>query len=249
MTPKPAKTKPRDQALDLATLIHPPELDKATVRSLLAESLAICDAAQLAALEEPLEALRKAHSDDFSVAIAIALHALSTGDSKRIEPALERLNQLVERLQLEPLPPGGRANSRQRTEAARQIPLWLVARACEKQSSAAVRGLGERLGTQSLAAARRQSEPRWALAMLREQGQRALEHHDRARAEAAWGRMLITVLAPEQTKAQTRRPTRPANALARPVSQATQKPAPTSAKTTTPKKRVESESSGPGHDP
>ncbi len=69
------QAKPRDQALDLVLMIHPRELDKATVRSLLAESLAACDGKQLAALDEPLEALRKSHPDDLSVAIATALRA------------------------------------------------------------------------------------------------------------------------------------------------------------------------------
>ena len=54
------------------------------MRSLLAESLAACDGKQLAALDEPLEALRKAHPDDLSVAIATALRALAGDDAKRI---------------------------------------------------------------------------------------------------------------------------------------------------------------------
>ena len=65
--------RPRGQVIDLGPMIHPLELDKATVRSLVAESIAACNADQLAALEEPLESLRKSHPDDLSVAIAIAL--------------------------------------------------------------------------------------------------------------------------------------------------------------------------------
>ena len=61
----------------------------------------------------------------------------------------------------------------------------------------------------ALEAAGRQSEPRWALAMLREQGQRALDHTDRSGAEAAWSRMLGMVLAPEMGTAQRPRPTSP----------------------------------------
>ena len=104
------------------------------MRSLLAESIAACDHEQLAALAGPLEALRQAHPDDLSVAIATALHALASADSSRALPALERLNALVEKSPLEPLPPGTRPNARQRTEAARQLPLWLVARACVQDS-------------------------------------------------------------------------------------------------------------------
>ena len=54
-----------------------------------------------------------------------------------MEPALARSNALVEKSPLEPLDNGARANARQRAEAARQIPLWLVARACWKQKEAA----------------------------------------------------------------------------------------------------------------
>ncbi len=123
---------PRDQVLDLVTLIHPRELDAANVRSLLAESIAACDANETAALAEPLSGLHRAHPDDFSVSIAMALAALATSDPRRIEPALAQLSALVEQTPLEPLSPGTRANARQRTEAARQVPLWLVARVCAR---------------------------------------------------------------------------------------------------------------------
>ncbi len=67
------QTAKRDQALDLMMVVYPRELDRAIVRSLLADSLAACDARQLAALDGPLEVLRKAHPDDFSIAIAVAV--------------------------------------------------------------------------------------------------------------------------------------------------------------------------------
>ena len=116
----------------------------------------------LAALDEPLKRCERPIPMTFRRRLRSRFRRwLSDSDSRRIEPALERLNELVERSPLEPMAPGVRANARQRTEAARQLPLWLVARACEKQSSAAVRELGERLGARALEAARRQSEPRW----------------------------------------------------------------------------------------
>ncbi len=194
----------RDQALDLVTLIHPRELDLASVRSLLAESIAASDREQLAALAGPLEALRQAHPDDLSVATATALQLLASADSSRALTALERLNALVEKSPLEPLPPGTRPNARQRTEAARQLPLWLVARACVQDPRAPVQPITERLSARALEAAARQADPRWLLAMLREQGERAFARGDRALAEAAWNRMLSMVLAPEPSR--TRRP-------------------------------------------
>jgi hypothetical protein len=188
----------------MVTLIHPRELDTAAVRSLLAESLSACDAGQLAALAAPLEALRKSHPDDLSVAIASVIHSLASSDPGSSLSAPERLSILVDKSPLEPLPPGTRPNARQRAEAARQVPLWLVARACSKDSSAQIRAISDRLAARALEAAARQTDPRWLLAMLREQGQRALDRGDRAGAEAAWGRMLTMVLAPEPSR--TRRP-------------------------------------------
>ena len=111
-------------------MIHPFELEQATLRSLVAESLAASSADQLRELGESLEALRKAHPDDLSVAITIALEALAEGDSHGIEPALTRLVELVNNSPLEPLAAGARPDARQKALAAGQIPLWLVARAC-----------------------------------------------------------------------------------------------------------------------
>ena len=212
---KSTKAKDRDQALDLVTLVYPRDLDRARLRSLMAESLAACDARQLAALDEPLETLRKAHPEDLSIAIAIALKALASGDSKQIAPALDGLNRLVEQTPLEPLPPGGRANARQRAEAARQVPLWLVARACGKASgSSDLRVTADGLAARAIEAARRQADNQALLAMLREQGELALAHGDPKAAEAAWGRMLEMILPAEPARARRNRT--PAGAPAQP---------------------------------
>ena len=228
-------SSPPDQVIDLAPLIHPRELDKANVRSLLAESLAASDAAQLAVLDQPLETLRKGHPEDLSVAITTALQALATGDSHRIEPALTSLSALVERSPLEPLPPGTRANARQRTEAARFVPLWLVSRACAGQSNPAIRAAATRLAARAHEAAGRQTDTRWLLAMLRERGQHALDDGDRRTAEAAWGQMLNMVLTPEPASVQRPRFTRPAGAPARSQRNSAQPPdAPGSGKTVAP---------------
>ena len=121
------QSRPRDQALDMVLMVYPRELESATVRSLLAESIAACDARQLAALDLPLESLRKAHPDDLSVAIARALRALAGDDAKRAESDLGRLLQLLDQIPLESLPGGTRPNARQPAMAARSIPLWVVA--------------------------------------------------------------------------------------------------------------------------
>ncbi len=142
----PGVARTRDQAVNLLWLIHPRTLEQATVRSLLADSLDVGDPRQIAALDGPLEQLRRVYPEDLSVAIAGTLQALATGDAGRISPALERLDRLVEKTPLEALPAGVRSNSRQRALAARQIPLWLVARALDRRPDAnATRALSSRL--------------------------------------------------------------------------------------------------------
>ncbi len=139
------KVRKTGPAVDLMVLVHPLELDKAEVRSLLAEAIAGPEGAPLApdrlqeleALIQPLEALRKAHPEDFSVAIAEVLVVMGIGDSKRIEAALDRLVSLVDKTPLEPMLEGARANSRQRAQAGQQLPLWVVARACATHGDAA----------------------------------------------------------------------------------------------------------------
>ena len=129
------RAKPRDQALDLVTLVYPRELEHAQLRSLMAESLAACDEKQLAALDGPLETLRKSHPEDFSVAIAIALKALASGDSKPIAAALEALSRLVDQTPLEPLPPGGRANADNAPRLCARSRSGWSRRACGKASA------------------------------------------------------------------------------------------------------------------
>src|ERR1035438_2212187 len=124
--------------------VDPRSLDTATVRSLVADSIAACDSGERAQLEKPLESLRKAHPDDLSVAIAMALEALTSAEPERTESSLDQLAKLVEKTPLDPLAQGVRANSRERAQAASQIPLWLIARACRGHKSPAVRAHGDR---------------------------------------------------------------------------------------------------------
>ena len=226
-----AEGKKPDQFLDLMVMVHPRELDKAAVRSLLADAVAApapkaTDAAATAdsqkgreELTASLEAARKQNPDDLSLAIAEALLALAGDDSARIEPALDRLNELVDKSPLEPLADGVRANARQRAQAARQVPLWLVARACWKRKDAVkLPGFADKLAARARDAARRQTENAALLAMIREEGELALERGDRAAAEAAWSRMLELVVEPADRKARRNRAhQRPAPAGIAPV--------------------------------
>ncbi len=141
-----AASKPDEggQGLDLMVMVHPRELDKASVRSLLADAIAAPAAPAATAptadekkgreqLEGAIQAAGRQRPDDLAVAIAGALFAISTADAGQIDPALKRLDELVDKTPLEALPPFTKANARQRAVALRQVPLWLVARACWKE--------------------------------------------------------------------------------------------------------------------
>ncbi len=202
---KPKKDEP---FLDMMVLAHPRELDKARLRSLLAEAVTASPADRSAGaqadadqLTTALEAARRKHPDDLGLAICETLRAISSNDPARTAPAVSRLVQLVDKTPLETLEAGERANARQRGAASRQIPLWLVARACwDRKDDTEHAKLAENLAARALEAARRQTDNTFYLAMIREQGERALQKGDRAAATAAWGRMLDFVVSPPQTK-------------------------------------------------
>ena len=184
------------------TIVHPRNLDRASVRSLVADSLEASTTTGPSGLVQPIESLRRAHPDDLSVAICAALEALASNEVGRIETTLVQLAQLVERTPLDPLSAGARANARERAQAAGQIPLWTVARECRRQSNLAVQAYADRFAARALEAARRQEDRTWLLAMLREQGQLAFDQNKRADAVAVWSRMLELVVAPPESRAR-----------------------------------------------
>ena len=214
---RPAKkARKRDQAIDLMVLVHPLELDKAQVRSLLAE--AIAGRGRDAALARSAQGARgtaprrwrpcgRQHPEDLSVGDrrgpAGAGHRRREADRAGAGPAGRAGGQD---------PAGGpargaRANSRQRAQATRQLPLWVVARACWKRSdSARLRGIADKLAARAIEAARRQSDNHALMAMLRERGDLALARGDRSAAEAEWVRMLETVIEPPGRKARKEKP-------------------------------------------
>ncbi len=166
-----------DPLLDLAVLVHPRELDKATVRSLLADTVAAAATGRRPTRRKARDQLRHARG----VAEESPRRPLA-GDRRelcwpwgRARPRAWSLRWLdwaswwrrprSSRSERErgPMPAAG--------QAARQVPLWLVARACWKQKKAAeLQPVAQKLATRALEAARRQSENTALLAMLREQG-------------------------------------------------------------------------------
>jgi tetratricopeptide (TPR) repeat protein len=193
---KPASKEPKsDTAVDLLLLIQPRELHQISLTSLLGRALQAASGAPeaLQQVRLILNDQRKQNPRDLSVYIASALAAFAEGKSEQTTAALADLTRVVEETPLEELAAGARANARQRAEAARQLGLWLVAKECNKQTS--LRATCDRLGTRALAAARRQADSVYALAILREWGQMALENGDRQTAEKHWTEMLDLVLA------------------------------------------------------
>jgi tetratricopeptide (TPR) repeat protein len=184
-------------ALDLAlTLLAKPPGQAPLPRSFFAEVLEAATQ-QPALLSEASEALARTHAkhpEDLAIAIGVALAAFARSDAGAIESSVARVAAVMDRSPLEPLGPGERANARQRAAAARQLGLWLVARACWKRAE--TRPRASAFAERALEAAGRQAQTQWALAMLREWGQAALDAGDRAGAEARWGRMFELIVKP-----------------------------------------------------
>ena len=84
-------------------------------------------------LETHLTSLAAQHPRDLSVGVVNALFAVKGKDAAKTQEAFDQLLQLVEQTPLEDLPAGQRPNARQRSDAAQQVGLWLVARECLKQ--------------------------------------------------------------------------------------------------------------------
>jgi tetratricopeptide (TPR) repeat protein len=203
--------KPKDakKQVELLLVVNPREIDKALVRSLLASALeqAGREPATLARMKTRLDEAAKAQPGDFEVQIARALADCQGGDPGLIASAAAALDRLTDETPLASLAPGAQATTRQADEAARRLGLWLVARVCWNHDSTFE--AGDRLASKALDAARRQADPHWALAMLRERGLKAIERGDRKGAETRWESLLALIL--EDRLAQpTPSPTRPA---------------------------------------
>lgn len=189
----PREGKGDGPALDLALLVNPRESDKAALQSLLTMPLqAAAEAGLPAEVKVRLDELAAKYPRDFSVQVAVAVPLLAKGDGPGAADALAKLEDLARQVPLEELPAGTRANARQRATAAEQVPLWLAARASLKHKS--LRDAGRRLADRAAAAAARQTDTGFALAIRREWGQIELEAGDKEAAGRHWGAMLDLTL-------------------------------------------------------
>ena len=139
-----------------------------------------------------LAKLQKDRPEDVSILITDCLLALQDKEPASLAKSAEQLDQWVTAHTLEMIAEDKRANSRQRTIAERQIPLWLVARECLKLEP--LRAIGGRLGARAAEAARRQLEREYLLAIVKEQGQLAWDAGDKVAAEAHWTEMLELIM-------------------------------------------------------
>ena len=191
----PAERKPREPAVNLLLQIHPRELSAMRMTSPVEAALRAASSPEVKQTAQArITGLLEKYPDDVSVQIVAALATFAEARPEAIAEAAARLEKLVQENPLEELPAGARANSRQRSEAAPWLGLWLVARECLK--SPVEREVGLKLADRSLEAARRQSDRKFALCMLREWGQIALAAQDKNLAEVRWSEMVVLVLPP-----------------------------------------------------
>ena len=193
LRPGPGKPKP-GEALDLLLSVPQAGFEKEAVAGGMVEVFRKVAGTNgtPAEVSSGLASLLGQSPDDFAVNVAAALVAFAGGKPAAIDEATARLARLVERMPLETMA-APRPNSRQRADAARQLGLWLVARECWARPEWKARG--EIFIARSLEAARRQADPRWASAMLRELGSVALDRGDREAAERRWSELLDLALA------------------------------------------------------
>lgn len=142
------------------------------------------------AVAKRLDELGEQYPEDVSIAIAAADWKLQAGRSDA-DAAVDRLALIVQAHPLEHIAPGRRPNSRQRREAARWVPIWLVARQCLAQEDRRV--AGQSLAEVALAAAERQVSLKEQTAIRLEWGERLIEQGDLANAQQRWSQLLDAV--------------------------------------------------------
>ncbi len=204
LTPRPV-TATNKSALDLVVILESRDIAKATLNSVFATAIKSTEKAPEVRKEalSKLAELVKQHPKDFSVQIAAALAAFADGNPDATRAAVDRLVKLVEATPLEPLPPGGKSNARQRAEALPQVPLWLVAREClgKEKDREPFRAAGEKLAARAAEAAKRQQDTMFAIAVLREWGQLELDRGDKVKGEARFAEILDLMLPKPSAKA------------------------------------------------
>jgi protein involved in temperature-dependent protein secretion len=186
-------------AFDLMLSVQPPTMKEARVTSVFetAVAAAATDAAVVEQIGEQLDQIDADQQTQLGLDVTGALLAFAASDSspQQLE-SVERVAGYLRDHPLEELKEGERPNARQRREAAEQLAVWLVARKALAQDD--TRELGRFLADRAAEAARRQTDDIWLLAILREQGEAALEADDPQQAEQHFTEMLDLILPLEE---------------------------------------------------
>lgn len=163
-------------ALDLAIFATSQEIAGTRIGSPVAGALkaVAIDPGLLASARRTVDRWRSTWPDDLSVAVAATILDMASGTAESKRQAVERLVALAE------------------DDRPGQVGLWLVARDCLRDDD--LRPFGRKLAGRALEAAWHEADRRVPIAMLREQGQLALERGDREAAEAAWRELLAALL-------------------------------------------------------
>jgi tetratricopeptide (TPR) repeat protein len=187
-------TKDRPSHLDLLLLLESRDLDKTTMSSALSSLVAgiASNPEMVAKTKSALSDIRAKSPGDFAVLILVAQLSATLKDTDNQSAVVKQLVELVDATPLEPRPQKGGFTTKQREVAKPQIALWLVGRDCLKHES--LRAAGVKLGERALEASRRQTDHGYALAILREWGQLAIQAGDKEAAEQRWTQMLEVVI-------------------------------------------------------
>ncbi|MCC7336239.1 MAG: DUF1583 domain-containing protein [Pirellulaceae bacterium] len=186
----PETLKPGASALDLMLSIpQPQDLTKSDIKSSYVELLKSLGAESAIAerIDARLTELTRQYPDDLSIAILDAAWQLQN-NSDNTAQAVKKLLALSSDHRLEEVPEGRRPNSRQRREAAKLIPLWLVAQACIGKTE--LYQDGTKLAEMSQAAAARQLGIKERSAILYQWGKALLNAGHREEAEVRWTELL-----------------------------------------------------------
>ncbi len=180
--------------VDLMLEVEPRSVDRAQLRSSVAELFRQSSASTRKPILDDLARLRREAPDDVSLLVLTTLLSLEEGSADLVDPALQSLSEWLEKHPLSPLASADRATTAQRTEAASQVALLLISR--RMQTRAEWRPQADRLRARALEAADRVTDPLWSLAILREQGEIDLARGDRDSARGAWNSLLERLLKP-----------------------------------------------------
>ena len=180
---------PTAQRPPLDLMLVPPsgQIQDSAVRSILVDGLIKIPTARpkrKTQVAELLELMTNSSADnDPAAAIMAAAYAASTGNETLLRTSILKLADYT--------PATSTATARRPT--VNDIALWIPARIALTSSEHV--DAGKQLADLAETAARLHDEHHWLQAILKERGDVALESGDKVAAEAAWSRMLDTILA------------------------------------------------------